>query len=74
MLESIVLSIIARDVLVVHVSTRAFESAFNASGRVLNVFRSSLTWKMTEAVIYTQNWFTPAKFNFNGCDFDPQKN
>ncbi|KAF7839761.1 zinc finger BED domain-containing protein RICESLEEPER 2-like [Senna tora] len=65
-----ILSLIARDVLTVPVSTVASESAFSTGGRVLDVFRSSLSPKMTEALICTQNWLSPTEFNFNYRDFD----
>ncbi|KAF7801652.1 zinc finger BED domain-containing protein RICESLEEPER 2-like [Senna tora] len=65
-----ILSLIARDVLDVPVSTVASESAFSTGGHVLDVFRSSLSLKMTEALICTQNWLSPTEFNFNDRDFD----
>ncbi|KAF7841239.1 zinc finger BED domain-containing protein RICESLEEPER 2-like [Senna tora] len=65
-----VVSLIARDVLVMLVSTVASESAFSTGGRVLDVFRSSLSPKMTKALICTQNWLSPTEFNFNDRDFD----
>ncbi|KAL0724593.1 hypothetical protein Bca4012_039192 [Brassica carinata] len=51
-----VLSLMARDVLAVPVSTVASESAFSAGGRVLDSFRSSLSPRMVEALICTQDW------------------
>ncbi|KAF7838915.1 zinc finger BED domain-containing protein RICESLEEPER 2-like [Senna tora] len=65
-----VVSLIARDVLAIPVSTVASESAFSTSGRVLDVFRSSLSPKMTEALICTQNLLSLTEFNFNDRDFD----
>ena len=51
-----ILSCMARDVLAVPVSTVASENAFSTSGRVLDVFRSSLTPKIIEALICAQDW------------------
>ena len=51
-----VLSRFARDVLAVLISTVAFKSIFSTGGRVLDVFKSSLTSKLVEALIYTQDW------------------
>ncbi|KAF7814665.1 zinc finger BED domain-containing protein RICESLEEPER 2-like [Senna tora] len=65
-----VVSLITRDVLAMPVSTVASESAFSTGGRVLDVFRSSLSPKMTETLICTQNWLSPTEFNFNDRDFD----
>ncbi|KAL0405612.1 UNVERIFIED_CONTAM: putative AC transposase [Sesamum latifolium] len=41
--------------LAIPVSTIASESAFSTSGRVIDVFRSSLSPKMVEALICTQD-------------------
>lgn len=51
-----VLSLIARDVLAIPISTVASESVFSTSGRVLDAFRSSLTPRITESLICTQDW------------------
>ncbi|CAA0841362.1 Zinc finger BED domain-containing protein DAYSLEEPER [Striga hermonthica] len=50
------LSRMARDVLAIPASTVASESAFSTGGRVVDHFRSSLTPKLIEALICTQDW------------------
>ncbi|WCJ39313.1 Zinc finger BED domain-containing protein RICESLEEPER 3 [Euphorbia peplus] len=50
------LSEIAKDVLAIHVSTVASESAFSTGGRILDPFRSSLSPLMVEALVCCQNW------------------
>ncbi|TXG46520.1 hypothetical protein EZV62_006732 [Acer yangbiense] len=51
-----ILSMIARDVFAMPVSTVASESAFSTGGRILDPFRSSLTPKIVEGLILTGNW------------------
>ncbi|KAM6593329.1 hypothetical protein CsatA_001032 [Cannabis sativa] len=51
-----IMSLIAKDILAIPVSTVASESAFSTSGRILDSFRSSLSPKMVEALVCTQNW------------------
>lgn len=48
-----ILALVARDVLVVPVSTVALEYAFSTRGQILDSFRSSLSPKMVEALVCT---------------------
>ena len=50
------LSIIARDVLTVHVSIVASEAAFSAGGRVVKKKRCNLSPESIEAVVYLKDW------------------
>ena len=51
-----VLSILARDVLIVPVSTVSSESAFSLSGRILEERRTSLTSEMVEILLTVKDW------------------
>ncbi|KAK3229746.1 hypothetical protein Dsin_001627 [Dipteronia sinensis] len=51
-----ILSMVARDIFAMPVSTVASESAFSTGGRILDPFRSSLTPKIVEGLILTGNW------------------
>ncbi|KAH0661760.1 hypothetical protein KY284_026691 [Solanum tuberosum] len=56
------ISKMARDVLSIPVSTVASESTFSTGGRILDSYRSSLSPKTVEALIYTQQWIqSPSK-------------
>ncbi|GJY94796.1 zinc finger BED domain-containing protein RICESLEEPER 2-like protein [Tanacetum coccineum] len=52
-----ILSLLARDVMAIPISTVDSESVFSISGRVLDAFRSSLTPPVVESLIFTQDWF-----------------
>ena len=58
-----ILSKMARDILTIHISTIAFESAFSTSGRILDAFRSSLSPKTVEALVCSQNWLKKDHIN-----------
>ncbi|KAL4558417.1 hypothetical protein LXL04_036617 [Taraxacum kok-saghyz] len=51
-----VLSKMAQDVLAIPVSRVASELAFSTGGRVLDSFRTSVTPRMVEALVCTQDW------------------
>ncbi|XP_071707463.1 zinc finger BED domain-containing protein RICESLEEPER 2-like [Rutidosis leptorrhynchoides] len=51
-----VLSQVAKDVLAIPVSTVSSQSVFKTGGRVLSTFKSSLTLKMVQSLICSQNW------------------
>ncbi|KAH9678810.1 BED-type domain-containing protein [Citrus sinensis] len=57
-----ILEKIVRDVLVIHVSTVASESAFSTGRRIIDEYRSSLTPAMVEALICTENWLQSKLF------------
>src|SRR6266487_905787 len=54
-----VLSLMARDILAIPISTVSFESAFSTGGRVLDAYRSSLKAETVESLICTQSWIKP---------------
>ena len=57
-----VMAAMARDILAIPASTVASESAFSTGGRVLDAFRSSLTPRLVEALICSQNWLRSKSF------------
>ena len=50
-----ILSKMARDILAIPISIIAFESPFSTSGRILDAFRRSLSPKIVEALVCSQN-------------------
>lgn len=56
-----ILSQMARDVLAIQVSTVASESAFSASGRVVDPYRSRLDPEMVQALVCTKDWVAAAR-------------
>lgn len=64
-----ILSLVARDIMAIPISTVASESVFSTSGRVLDAFRSSLTPPVVESLICTQDWFRE-----NSMAIDPLEN
>ena len=51
-----ILSLIARDVFAIHVSTVVSESIFSTCGNIIGPYRSTLNPKTVQALICTQNW------------------
>lgn len=47
------------------VSSVASEGAFSTGGRILDIYRSSLSPDMVEALICTQNWLKPSDNDLN---------
>ena len=65
-----ILALMAKEILAIPISTVALESAFSTGGRVLDVFRSSLTPTMVEALICGQDWLkASATFKNHEEDF-----
>nr|KAJ0200015.1 hypothetical protein LSAT_V11C600314420 [Lactuca sativa] len=58
------LCLIAKDILVIPISTVASESSFSTSGRIVSPHRSRLLPSTIEAIICTQNWL------WAGCVID----
>jgi hypothetical protein len=58
-----ILARIAREVLAIPATTVASESAFSTSGRVVSDHHTSLTLKMVEALVCTQDWLKGASLS-----------
>ncbi|GJR86994.1 zinc finger BED domain-containing protein RICESLEEPER 2 [Tanacetum coccineum] len=58
-----IVSRMAKDILCIQVSIVAFESAFSASGRVLDPYRNSLAPNIVEALVCTQDWIRTSSRN-----------
>ncbi|GKD77717.1 zinc finger BED domain-containing protein RICESLEEPER 2 [Tanacetum coccineum] len=54
---------VPHDILSTQVSTVASESAFSASGRILDPYRNSLALTIVEALVYTQDWICTSSKN-----------
>ncbi|CAA0824227.1 Zinc finger BED domain-containing protein DAYSLEEPER [Striga hermonthica] len=60
-----ILSKVAKDVLVFPSSTVASENAFSLGGRIVDPFRASLTSRMVEALVCTNDWLKGEEFQFH---------
>ncbi|XVF47547.1 hypothetical protein PTKIN_Ptkin03bG0117600 [Pterospermum kingtungense] len=55
-----ILSTMARDILAILISTITYESAFSTCGRMLDSYSSSVTPKLVQGLICTQDWLWSA--------------
>ncbi|KAH0764763.1 hypothetical protein KY285_000634 [Solanum tuberosum] len=60
-----ILAEIVREVLPIPISSVASECAFNIGGRVLGLFRTSLTPKLVQSLICVQDWLRSEPFPIN---------
>ncbi|TYK28189.1 putative transposase [Cucumis melo var. makuwa] len=58
-----IISQVARDIYSITISTVPSESAFSTGGRVLDSFRSSLTFQIAQALICAHNWIQSKPLN-----------
>jgi hAT family C-terminal dimerisation region len=63
-----ILSLMAKDVLAMSVSTVPSESAFSTGGRILDPFRSSLSPKTVETLVCCQNWLRSSNIHYDMRD------
>ncbi|KAI3844962.1 hypothetical protein MKX03_032966 [Papaver bracteatum] len=69
-----VLSLMAKDILAIPVSSVASECAFSTGKRILTPWRSSLSARTVEALLCTQSWLQkPISLDFI-CDYVPDDN
>jgi mRNA-degrading endonuclease RelE of RelBE toxin-antitoxin system len=68
----LILAQIARDVLIILVTTVASKSDFSIGGRVLDPFQSLLAPSTLEALIYSQNWLRSKPIS-DGNSYDLEK-
>ncbi|KAJ0780625.1 putative HAT dimerization domain, ribonuclease H-like superfamily, hAT-like transposase, RNase-H [Helianthus annuus] len=61
-----ILSLMARDLFAIPVSTVASESVFSTSGRVLDPYRSSLTPRIVQSLVCTQDWLRDGSTSIQG--------
>ena len=62
-----ILSLIAKDILAIPISTVASESSFSTSGRIVGPHRNKLFPETIETLICTQNWIYGGKKGM--CNF-----
>jgi len=65
-----ILSYMARDILVIHISIVSSESAFSTWGRILYSFHSPLNPTTVEVFICVQNWLRSTKQNVNNLQVE----
>ncbi|GJU62737.1 zinc finger BED domain-containing protein RICESLEEPER 2 [Tanacetum coccineum] len=65
-----IISKMAKDILLIQISTIAFESAFSTSGRVLDPYKNALSMQIVEALICTQSWICISQKNIYMDDLE----
>ncbi|GKD13243.1 zinc finger BED domain-containing protein RICESLEEPER 2, partial [Tanacetum coccineum] len=66
----LIISNMAKDILLIQISTIAFESAFSTSGRVLDPYKNALSMQIVEALICTQSWICISQKNIYMDDLE----